>query len=203
MDDLEQNPYQNYKAPYKVIVVGDSAVGKTTLINRIEKNDFFEHIESTVGVLSAKIMYNFNDRVIEFQIYDTAGQEKYQSIAKFYLKNAKVSLICFDPMKDNWADSIKRWQNIVINESSETNFVIVAMKYDLWQNSLKIKPIISTVQKICGIDEVFCVSSLTGQNVDKLLYYMAHKCEDSDIHSSWSESLVIDDKEKNTSCSCF
>lgn len=203
MDDLEQNPYKDYKAPYKIIVVGDSGVGKTTLINRMEKNDFFEHIESTVGVLSAKIMYNFNDHDIEFQIYDTAGQEKYQSIAKFYLKNTKVALICFDPMKSNWADSIKRWQNIVINESPETSFVIVATKYDLWRNTLKVKPIISEVQKICGIEEIVWVSSLTGENVKRLLVFMAQKCEDSDIQKSWNEPLDINNEKKNTSCSCF
>lgn len=199
----DSNPYESYKVPYKVIIVGDSSVGKTTLIRRLDKNEFFEDIDSTVGSNTTKILYNYDNHDIEFQIFDTAGQEKYQSIVKFYLKNTTVSLICFNPMIEGWINSVKQWYTLVINECPETRFILIATKYDLWKENIKIKSIKSEIAKVSNIEDIIYVSSLSGENIKNLLNLMAQNCEESNIKKSISESVNLKNQQNDKKCSCF
>lgn len=200
----EPNPYEDIAPPYKIISVGDSDVGKTTLIQRMVKNEFCEDIESTVGAGSFTMQYYYDTQNFQFDFFDTAGQEKYKSITKFYLKGAAVSLICFDPLKPNWAESISKWYNLVISEEPETEFIIIGTKHDLWRETLKIKSIMSEVHRRCNIEEIVFVSSLTGENIDNLLNLIAQKSEHySSNNKSITEPIQLKNQRNNRFCSCF
>ena len=80
----------------KVVLLGESAVGKTSLATRFVNNQFSEFEESTIGAAFLSKALTINNKTIKFEIWDTAGQERYQSLAPMYYRGAKVGIIVFD-----------------------------------------------------------------------------------------------------------
>lgn len=199
------NPYENISIKsYKIVVIGDSGVGKTTLIKRMKDNEFHENIDSTIGAGSIKITYNHDcTSEVVFEFLDTAGQEQYRSLATFYIKNAVVGLICFNPNNDDWIDSIIDWKGIVVNKEPNIHLIAVATKYDLWKNSLNISSIFSNVKKRCNISDIQYVSSLSGENVDDLLSEIDKKVNQTNLPESSHLILQKDGYDDNKpKCKC-
>ena len=122
----------------KVVLLGESGVGKTSIINQFTSGIF---IQETVASISAqfitKEMY-FKDlnQTIKFEIWDTAGQEKYRSIAKIFYKNAKIIFLCYDITNyDSFIELKNYWyeQQIKIHADSNAILAIVANKNDLYE----------------------------------------------------------------------
>ncbi|CBN79513.1 Rab11D, RAB family GTPase [Ectocarpus siliculosus] len=82
--------------PLKVILLGNSGVGKSNLIARFHNNDFSEDFESTVGVEFVTKRITVDGVPVKLQIWDTAGQERYASMMKTYYRKAKGSLLFYD-----------------------------------------------------------------------------------------------------------
>ena len=74
----------------KIVIIGDSGVGKTNLVSRYLKDSFKEDTKATIGVEFGEKKYTFNNKKIKAQIWDTAGQERYRSIATLYYKGGKL-----------------------------------------------------------------------------------------------------------------
>lgn len=84
---------------YKVVVLGDSSVGKTSLVQRFSNDSFDQNTMNTIGAAFITKQHqcsNALDRTIKFEIWDTAGQERYRSLTPMYYRNAKAALVCFD-----------------------------------------------------------------------------------------------------------
>ncbi|EAZ63413.1 GTP-binding protein of the rab family [Scheffersomyces stipitis CBS 6054] len=84
---------------YKIVLLGDSSVGKTCLVHRFITNKFDQNTANTIGAAFITKKYtsaNKPDRQLKFEIWDTAGQERYRSLTPMYYRNAKVALVCFD-----------------------------------------------------------------------------------------------------------
>ena len=104
----------------KVIFLGESDVGKTSLINRFVRGDFRDS-ETTGASYASKIM-EFKDykKSIQFQIWDTAGQEKYRGLTKLFYKDAKIVILVYDMTRRKSFDEIKNyWYNQIKENSSE------------------------------------------------------------------------------------
>lgn len=82
--------------PYKIVLLGDSSVGKTSLVHRFTSGSFDPHLANTIGAAFISKEHKVLDRTIKFEIWDTAGQERYKSLTPMYYRNAKVALVCFD-----------------------------------------------------------------------------------------------------------
>lgn len=82
--------------PYKIVLLGDSSVGKTSLVHRFTTDSFDPHLANTIGAAFISKEHTSKDRTIKFEIWDTAGQERYKSLTPMYYRNAKVALVCFD-----------------------------------------------------------------------------------------------------------
>ncbi len=80
----------------KVILVGDSGVGKTNLLRRYTKDDFDSDMRATIGVDFSAMEYEYQNRIVKIQFWDTAGQEKYRAIAESYFRNAHGAVVVFD-----------------------------------------------------------------------------------------------------------
>jgi small GTP-binding protein len=81
----------------RAVVIGDSAVGKTSIINRyLQKYDFDPHEANTIGAMYDSHEIQRENRIIELQIWDTAGQEQYRSLGSTYFRNAHGSVVVFD-----------------------------------------------------------------------------------------------------------
>lgn len=81
---------------YKVVFIGDVAVGKTSIITRIAENRFKEYYEPSIGVDFLSRMVKYKDKIIKLQLWDTAGQEKYKSLIPSYVRGASIIFIVYD-----------------------------------------------------------------------------------------------------------
>ena len=98
----------------KVVLIGESGVGKTSIINRYTTNTFSAVLTATPGAsFTTKTIYLKEfDRSIKFEIWDTAGQEKYRALAKVFYKNASVCILVYDICrKESFEELKKYWIN--------------------------------------------------------------------------------------------
>ncbi|CAD8135372.1 unnamed protein product [Paramecium octaurelia] len=116
----------------KIVTLGDYAVGKSSLIQRFTKNDFTDTRTQTVGAEFSPKQILRDGRLIELQIWDTAGQEVYRSIAKLYYKDANFAIIVYDVTKPKSFEVLKFWLEKLFEEGlSDITKFIIANKIDL------------------------------------------------------------------------
>ena len=100
----------------KVVIVGESGVGKTCIIERFCENTFTQATVSTIGAANASAKVTVGDTTLDLDIWDTAGQELYRSLNKIFYKNAKIAILVYDitkktsfeEMKNYWFEQIKK-----------------------------------------------------------------------------------------------
>ncbi len=126
------NIIPSYDYVFKIIVVGDSGVGKTSLLNRICNNSQIEENSPTIGVeFQTKMEMIDNGQTIKCQIWDTAGQENFAPIIKTYYKGSAGAVLCFDTTKSNPIEKIDYWYNEIIQNSPTTpQIIVVGTKID-------------------------------------------------------------------------
>jgi small GTP-binding protein len=101
---------------YKVVLLGESAVGKSCLATRFAKDEFFEFQEPTIGAAFVKQYVDLPDGTrVRFEIWDTAGQERYRSLAPMYYRGASAALVVYDITKvqsfrgaQSWVKELER-----------------------------------------------------------------------------------------------
>ena len=103
MDDEE------YIMIFKIILIGDSGVGKTNILSRYTSNYFSDSSKSTVGVELGCKIEEVNGTKVKIQVWDTAGQERYKSITKTYYKGAKGALIVYDISRKESFNNVDKW----------------------------------------------------------------------------------------------
>ena len=116
----------------KIIILGDSKVGKTSFIIRFTKNKFDETYLATIGVDYKDRIINIENKLYKLMYYDTAGEEKYKSIPKNYIKNMQGIILMYDITNKLSFDSIIDWISDV-KEIKGENFpmILVGNKIDL------------------------------------------------------------------------
>lgn len=124
--------------PYKVVLLGDSSVGKTSLVYRFTSDAFNPHLANTIGAAFISKEYTHNERTVKFEIWDTAGQERYKSLTPMYYRNALVALVCFDlTAPETSFERCQYWIEQLLTLGSEDILIrVVGNKADLVNNSL-------------------------------------------------------------------
>ena len=116
----------------KVILVGESGVGKTCLIVRFINNVFFEGSPSTTGANYASKVLEFKEykNSLQYDIWDTAGEEKYRGLAKIFYKDAAIAILVYDITKRKTFEEIKNYWYKQIKDNSSSNISkIILFKY--------------------------------------------------------------------------
>ena len=120
----------------KVVLIGESGVGKSCIISRYTKDYFSSSTPSTTGACyNSKEVFFGNNKSINFEIWDTAGQERYRSLAKVFYKSANVCILVYDitrkesydELKEYWIDEIKE------NTNPDTILALIGNKSDLYE----------------------------------------------------------------------
>jgi len=94
---------------YKLVLLGDTAVGKSCLVVRFVRDEFFEFQEPTIGAAFLTSTVDLDDTKVKFEIWDTAGQERYRSLAPMYYRGAAAAIVVYDiTSKDSFAGA-KTW----------------------------------------------------------------------------------------------
>ena len=132
--NIEEVESQEIKEDFKlkIVIIGDSGVGKTNLLKRFVSNVFTENTKATVGVEFMTKSYKINKHIFKIELWDTAGQERYKSITAVYYKGAKGALIVYDTTSKPSFDDIDKWLNEIRDKSSnDIKLMIIGNKIDL------------------------------------------------------------------------
>ena len=123
--------------PVKVVLVGDTGVGKTCIIQRYVNNSYSEENESTFSSTYTNKVLEFKEynKKLSLDIWDTAGQELYRALAKNFYLNAAIGILVYDIRRKDSYDSIKNYWVDQMKESGEENMIlgIAGNKCDLFQ----------------------------------------------------------------------
>ena len=87
---------ETYDYSLKIVIVGNSGVGKSNLLSRFTKNDFSDKNKSTIGVEFAVKKVMINKKIINVEVWDTAGQEKYRAITSVFYRSAIGAIVVYD-----------------------------------------------------------------------------------------------------------
>lgn len=125
----------DYDMIFKILIIGDSGVGKSNILLRYVKNEFMSDMRSTVGVEFGSKLLTIDKFQVKAQIWDTAGQERYKSITSAYYKGAKGVLIVYDITKKSSFDNIDKWLNdFKMKCDDNACIVLCGNKSDLREN---------------------------------------------------------------------
>ena len=123
---------EEYDMIFKVVLIGDSGVGKTNILSRYVRDDFSIETKSTVGVEFGSKVLKVNNTSIKIQIWDTAGQEQYKSITKAYYKGARGAFVVYDITRKETFSSVEKWVDELKNNGDEgVCIILLGNKCDL------------------------------------------------------------------------
>ena len=154
-----------------IITLGESSVGKSSIINRYVENNFDYNFVSTLGVDFRKKIININGEDIRLKIWDTAGQEKFRSIQKQYYRNSDGILLVFDVTKFDTFNVLEEWINSIKNQTSNDIIVVlVGNKIDLNNKVISDDDIKNFAND--NKFKYFLTSAATGKNINEVFDYI-------------------------------
>ena len=132
INNRQQNASINEDYSFKIIVLGDCAVGKSNILSKYSKNIFNKSSKSTIGVELITKFFKYEDKIIKINIWDTAGQERYTSMITTYYKGAKGALLVYDITRRNTFDNIDNWlKELITINSNNISVCLIGNKSDL------------------------------------------------------------------------
>ncbi len=174
----EKNKYDDdYDYLIKIILVGESLVGKSNICKRYCFNEFDPNSKSTVSFELIEKFVFFDNQKIKACIWDTLGQERYSSISNQYYKATNGALFIFDISNRESFEKINKWVENYNNYGEKDNIVkfLVGNKSDL-NNSKVTKEEIYIKTKAYEFDEYFETSALDGKNIN-IMFEKMTKCK--------------------------
>jgi len=177
----------NYEMMFKVVLVGDSSVGKTNIMSKYLKNEFHEDSKATVGVEFGSKQFTVEGHVIKAQIWDTAGQERYKAITSAYYKGAKGAFVVYDITRKQSFESVDRWVN-ELRATADKNLTIILIgnKCDLEDQRQVTKE--QGEEKSKNMEVAFMeTSALSGENLEKAFEKMINE-----VFKKCHEEMAVD-----------
>ena len=161
----------DYDYLFKVIVVGDGAVGKTALTIRFAEGRFQDHYKMTIGVDFAIKMVSIGQKRVKLQIWDTGGQERFSYIRPLYYKGAMGVVYVFDITNRSSYDHLSKWYKEVSDYCGNVPALLVANKCDLPDKAVTSPEAEQMAASLNG--PYYEASAKTGDNVDDLFTSLA------------------------------
>ena len=165
---------------YKILLLGDSSVGKTCFLMRYSDNTFQEIHMSTIGLdYKLKNVQLDDGNIVKIQIWDTAGQDRFRSITKNYYKGAHGIILIYDITSRKTYENIKNWVTQIKEEvSDKVNIILVGNKIDDEKNRKVSTEEGEKLAKEIGFD-FYETSAKTGINIDSTFNDLVKKTVES------------------------
>ena len=166
---------------YKLVFLGDSAVGKSCIVTQFTTGKFQEFQEPTIGAAFSTATIETNNQKIRFEIWDTAGQERYRSLAPMYYRGAKFAVVVFDITSKQSFEGAKSWINEIKRKATpDCIIILVGNKSDLDD-----KRVVSE-DEAHNFSEHFNISYIessakTNHNIQEIFYTVANKLPQEEI----------------------
>ena len=171
---------EQYK--FKIVIVGDSGVGKTNLVKRFIQNTFSSNTQATVGCEFFSNNYLINDKLFKIELWDTAGQERYKSITSAYYKGASGAILVYDVTNKTSFNNVDRWyQEIKDCSSADIKILMVGNKTDLKETLVISKEMSANKASDLNIP-VIETSALNCTNVKEAFHLMIKEIYKTNIH---------------------
>ena len=186
---------------FKLVIVGEEAVGKTSLAVRFIQDEFREDVNRTLGACFLTRTIELDEARVTFHIWDTAGQEKYRSLAPMYYRGAEAAMVVYDiTSKSSFLDA-KTWVDRVKEEANAKLVIAIAgnkVDLDIFRE-VEYEEGASFAEKN---DILFMeTSAVTGSNVKDIFFAIAEKLPNMEnvqlrAHPSSPLSLSLSDNEQ-------
>ena len=178
---------EEYEMMVKVIIIGESGVGKTNIMSKYLKNQFMENSKATVGVEFGSKLFKYQGHKIKAQIWDTAGQEKYKAITGAYYKGSKGALVVYDITRKDTFATLEKWVNdLKVASDPKLTMLLIGNKSDLDDKREVSKD--QGEEKAKSFECAFLeTSALSGDNIDKAFELMVKEIFEKFKNDSSSE----------------
>ena len=207
-DTIGSQEDDNYDEKIKIMIIGETKIGKTSLISRYCKNEFFGGAYlSTIGIDFQTKNLTFNNKKIRVQIWDTAGQERYRNIAKNYFQSSDGFIIVYDISNIDSFEKLDYWiEQIKTNSQENTKMILFGNKIDLEDQRQVSKSEGEEYAKKININ-FFEVSAKEGININEAFEYFIKEVLSNYFNSenyikrkSKMLSVSIQEPKKKNSC---
>ena len=188
---------KNNVKSYKLVFLGDTSVGKSSISNRYVTKEFYEFQEPTIGAAFLSKNININNRESRLDIWDTAGQERYRSLAPMYYRGAHGAFIVFDSTNSDTYIGAKKWIKELQNKVPECVLVLLGNKCDLNRNDINKEEVLQYCNEN-NIDFLF-TSAKTGENVESAFSLMIEKLPEiipDNINLIENETIIVVEQKK-------
>ena len=158
---------------YKILLLGDSGVGKTCFLLRFMEDSFIDLHMATIGLdYKLKTMILEEQKIVKVQIWDTAGQDKFRAITRNYYKGASGIILIFDVTNIKSFENIKKWINEIKEEISENvSIVLIGNKIDKLKERKITKEQGEKIANEIGT-KFFETSAKTGEGINESVFYL-------------------------------
>ena len=185
---------------FKILLLGDSSVGKTCFLKRYTDNTFQDAYLSTIGFdFKYKFVTLEEGKTVKVQLWDTAGEERFRTIAKSYYKGAHGIVLIYDVTNRKTYENIRKWMNQIKDDSSSNiSIILVANKIDCENEYRQVtKEEGKTLAKSNNLP-IFEASAKDNINVEESFKYLIEKINQniSNISVQTTTKLNIDNKNK-------
>jgi len=201
------------KVLLKVIILGDSGVGKTSLMNQYVNKKFSASYKATIGAdfLTKEVVME-DDRVVTLQLWDTAGQERFQSLGVAFYRGADCCVLVYDVNNSKSFETLESWRDEFLVQASPMDpesfpFVVIGNKVDVEESRRMIssKRAMTFCQSKGGLS-YFETSAKEALNVEEAFSAIAKQAlaqeEAGDFNSDFHETIPIDLKNDRDGCAC-
>ena len=170
---------KDYDYIFKLVLIGDTCVGKSCILVRFSDDIFNDNYVTTIGVDFRFKTMVIKNKVAKIQIWDTAGQERYRSITTAYYRGAAAIIICCDCTNKESFNNVKNWIEEIAKYTDENTVdkIVFMNKCDLSEERIIKKDEIEKFEKENGI-KVLEVSAKTGEGIDNAFEYIISKLID-------------------------
>ena len=164
-----KDDYAEFDLSFKVIVLGNSGVGKTCLTAKATKDIFSDKHQSTIGFEFFSFLIRLENKIIKIQIWDTCGQEIYRSLISNFYKTSSLAFLIYSITDRNSFDDIEKWvQELRINSSPDIKIFLIGNKCDLEDNRTISKLEGENLCKKFGFEYFIETSAKTGFNAKEI-----------------------------------
>ena len=212
--EILPDDYTQYDLSFKVIVIGDSGVGKSCLTNKATHNIFDENYNATVGFEFFTFNLKLNNKIIKLQIWDTCGQELYRSLITNFYRNSSLAIIVYAVNSQESFNDVEMWlRELRTHSGPDIKVILIGNKIDLESERKISKEQGERFAKENKINIFVETSAKTGINAQKtfidvadLLYkdYLKYKDDESQASEGSSRSTEfgrrIENKKKGKGC---